>query len=297
MKKIADKIIEAKTLKITLTGGECLLLKDLWDIIKKLKDAGITVAILTNGISIPKEALQKIKKYELFVGISLDGPTEDINSLTRGLFAFEKTINTLTNLLENFIPTTVMVTVTRHNFSELEKLTELLSKMGVLAITLQDLRPFATKEEYDKLRLTAVQERNLKDILNRLITNFPKIFFSTSELMIFDKQNVNGKMMQCPAGDNFAYIDFYGDLFPCTSLPTFKLGNLLGNYNISELWQNSVSIKILRDIKKLPIENLPECKSCQNKCICDGGCRGDALFYNDNLFGSPSRCPKVLRNL
>ncbi len=294
---IADKIIEAKTLKVTLTGGECLLLEDLWVIVKKLKAAGLTVAILSNGVSMPQDALKKIKEHKLFVGVSLDGPTEEVNKLTRRDFAFEKTVDTIKKLIENCISTTVMVTVTRHNFYELEKIAELSSDLGVSAITLQDLRPFATKKEYDQLRLTSTQERQLKDTLKRLIAGFPKIFFNTSELMIFDQQNLNGNLMQCPAGDNFAYIDFYGDLFPCTSLPTFKLGNLLSDRNISDLWQNSEAIKLLRKIKKIPIESLPECEFCRNKCHCDGGCRGDALFYNDDLLGLASRCPKALGNL
>jgi len=295
--KIADKIVESKTLKVTLSGGECLLLKDLWSIVKRLKEAGITVAILSNGISMPNDILKKIKENKLFIGISLDGPDEKLNSLTRGPLAFKKTISTIKKLLKNSIPTTVMVTVTKHNFYELERTVQLLSGLGVSAITLQDLRPFANKKQYDKLRLTATQEKELKYTLNRIIKSFPKIFFNTSELMIFDRSNVNGNLMQCPAGDNFAYIDFYGDLFPCTSLPTFKLGNILEENTISELWQNSEAIKLLRKIKESSLDNVPECKTCKNKKHCDGGCRGDALFYTNHLLKLPSRCPKRLGNL
>ncbi|MCW4030392.1 MAG: radical SAM protein [Candidatus Bathyarchaeota archaeon] len=294
--EIADKIIQAKAFKVTLTGGECLLLEDLWSVVEKLKAAGVTVAVLTNGVSMPPEVLQKIKAFNLFVGISLDGSTEEVNSLTRGKSAFQKTVNTIKKLIENGVSTTVMVTVTKHNFSEIEKIADLASALGVSAITLQDLRPFGTKNDYDQLKLTPVQEKKLKNLLTRLIAEYPKIFFNTAELTIFDRANPEGNQMQCPAGDNFAYIDFYGDLYPCTSLSTFKLGNLLGG-SISELWQNSESIKQLRAIKASPIDNLPECRSCANKVNCDGGCRGDALFYNNDLLGLPSRCPKALGNL
>lgn len=295
--EIADKIILAKAFKVTLTGGECLLLEDLWCVVEKLKAVGVTVAVLTNGVSMPKEVLQKIKAFDLFVGVSLDGPTEEVNSLTRGKSAFQKTVSTIKKLIENGVSTTVMVTVTKHNFSEIEKIADLASTLGVCAITLQDLRPFGTKNDYDQLKLTSIQEKSLKNLLTRLIEGYPKIFFNTAELTIFDRANPEGNQMQCPAGDNFAYIDFYGDLYPCTSLPTFKLGNLLGDYSISELWQNSKAIIQLRAIKASPIDNLPECRCCTNKGNCDGGCRGDALFYSNDLLGLPSRCPKALGNL
>jgi radical SAM protein with 4Fe4S-binding SPASM domain len=295
--KIADKIVESKALKVTLSGGECLLLKELWGIVKKLKAAGITVAILSNGIRMPDDALKKIKENKLFVGVSLDGPNEAVNSQTRGPLAFKKTISTIKRLLEDFVPTTVMVTVTKHNFCELERIVQLLSDLGVSAITFQDLRPFANKKQYDELRLTAKQEKELKHTLSKLVSSFPKIYFNTSELLIFNRSNLNGNLMQCPAGDNFAYIDFDGNLFPCTSLPTFKLGNLLEENKISKLWQNSESIKLLRRLKESSLSNIPECQTCTNKENCDGGCRGDALFYTDNLLGLPSRCPKALENL
>jgi radical SAM protein with 4Fe4S-binding SPASM domain len=295
--KIANKIIDAKVLKVTITGGECLLLENIWDVIKELKNAGITVAILTNGTSISEETLNKIRENELFIGISLDGPNEKSNSITRGPFVFEKTIKTITKLIKNNIPTTAMVTVTKHNFSELTQIAKLLSDLGVPSITLQDLRPFGTKETYDQLRLTAIQEKELENTLDKLTKSFPNIFFNSSELRIFHKSNANGLIMQCPAGDNFSYIDFYGDFFPCTSLKAFKMGNLLDDHSISELWQNSESTKLLRNIKKMSIDQIPACQSCVNKSFCDGGCRGDALFYNNDLLGTPSRCPKELGNL
>jgi radical SAM protein with 4Fe4S-binding SPASM domain len=292
--KISNKLIEGKVLKVTLTGGECLLLNNLWVVVKQLKNAGITIAILSNGTTMSNKMLRKIKDTEVFMGISLDGSHEEVNRLTRGSFAFEKTMKSIAKLIDNKVPTTVMVTVTRNNFSDLYRIIELVSTLGVSSVTLQDLRPFGTRETYDKLRLSPNQEKDLEKTLERIAKSFPNVFLNTSELMIFHKTKTNGLIMQCPAGDNFAYIDFYGDFFPCTSLPSFKLGNLLGDCSIPELWQNSKAIQLLRSIKNMPIDKISACNSCINKSSCDGGCRGDALFYNNDLFGMASRCPKEL---
>jgi radical SAM protein with 4Fe4S-binding SPASM domain len=292
--KISNKLIKGKVLKVTLTGGECLLLNNLWVVVKQLKNAGITIAILSNGIKMSNEILKKIKENEVFIGISLDGSHEEINRLTRGRLAFEKTIKTIKKLIENKVPTTVMVTVTKNNFSDLYEIIKLVSTMGVSSVTLQDLRPFGTKETYDKLRLSPDQEKDLKNTLEGIAKSFPNVFLNTSELMIFHKTNTNGLIMQCPAGDNFAYIDFYGDFFPCTSLPSFKMGNLLEDYSIPDLWQNSKAIQLLRSIKNMPMDKISACNSCINKSSCDGGCRGDALFYNNDLFGMASRCLKEM---
>jgi radical SAM protein with 4Fe4S-binding SPASM domain len=186
------------------------------------------------------------------------------------------------------------VTLTRHNFPFIEELLGILEAKGVEYIRLQDLRPFGTKDVYDNMRLTIEQERQLYETVCTAKQKYPSININTSELFVFSKENVNGKIMQCPAGDNFGYIDFYGDIYPCTSLPSFRMGNLLGNASLSKLWQSSDAIVDLRRIKDMPLERIDECGKCTNRSYCDGGCRGDALFYCNDLFGLPSRCPKRL---
>jgi radical SAM protein with 4Fe4S-binding SPASM domain len=100
--------------------------------------------------------------------------------------------------------------------------------------------------------------------------------------------------MQCPAGDNFGYIDYQGNFYPCTSLLTFKLGNLT-KAKLTDLWQNSISINLLRKLKSRKKTELINCRNCFNLKNCEGGCRGDALYYNNDIDGLPSRCPQNLK--
>ena len=171
---------------------------------------------------------------------------------------------------------------------------KLIDELGIKAVTIQDLRSFGTKLDYDNTRLTLEQENSLPDLLNKIKSDYSHMFINTTELLLYNKINEQGTVMPCPAGDNFAYIDYNGDLYPCTSLPNFKLGNLLES-NITELWQNSYNIKRLRTIKKMKTSDLPECRNCERSKSCDGGCRGDAEFYSGDVFGLPSRCPKTVR--
>ena len=120
------------------------------------------------------------------------------------------------------------------------------------------------------------------------------MFINTTELLVFHKTELNGNIMPCPAGDNLAYIDFNGDVYPCTSLPSFKLGSLLES-NITELWQHSYNIKRLRTLKAMKTRDLRACCNCKEANSCDGGCRGDAEFYSGDVLGLPSRCPKLMQ--
>ncbi|MFI5253092.1 MAG: radical SAM protein [Bacteroidota bacterium] len=288
---LTDQIIVAKVLKVILSGGECLLYPGIWEIAERLRTAGLTVTLLSNGAPINNRVAARASALGLSFGVSLDGPDEQTNATTRGAGAFRWTIRGLSILLRHEIPVAILVTVTRHNFYALDRLFALVASLGVDSVTLQDLRPFGTKEIYDLTRLTVTQEAGLAALVQNLRTAYPHINLETSELFLCSKPRTNDLVMQCPAGDHFAYIDFYGDVYPCTALPSFKLGNLIHGDSIVDLWQRSASIHALRELKSQSLSLLPACRACTTKPWCDGGCRGDALFYRGDLLDRPSRCP------
>jgi radical SAM protein with 4Fe4S-binding SPASM domain len=144
------------------------------------------------------------------------------------------------------------------------------------------------------MRLTSVQEKGLKEKFDYLREQYPHILINPTELFIFNKQDANGKIMQCPAGENFAYIDFFADLYPCTHLPSYRMGNLLEQRSLCELWQDSDAAFQLRSLKNKALTEVSGCSGCSNREKCEGGCRGDALFYEGNPLGRPSRCPNQL---
>jgi AdoMet-dependent heme synthase len=289
---VADMLRECGVFKVTLTGGECLLSEHVWSVAGKLKGAGMTVAILSNGTSLPDDAADRLAALGVQVGISLDGPDEAVNRITRGAGSFDRTMASIRKLTAHQVPTSVMVTLTRHNFDRLEEHVALLSDLGIEIVALQDLRPFGSRRHYDATRLAVEQERNLERQLAFLYSRYPHIAFNTTELLMFSQPRANGRVMQCPAGDHFGYIDVHGDFYPCTSLPTFRMGNLFGGASVVDLWQHSEAILALRRLKSLPLDSIPECVRCSNRSRCDGGCRGDALFYSDSILGLPSRCPR-----
>lgn len=293
--KICGQIIDAELFKVTLTGGEALLRNDIWDIIGKLEDAAIMVSVISNGVYFPDTFLEKIKNTNVLVAISLDAPNENTNRITRGPNAFEKTVKTIQRLIENQIRTSAIITLTKHNFHCLDQTVEILRNNDVKYVAIQDLKPFGTKEIYDATRLTPSQEAELPERISRLEEKYPDIGFMFTELFIFGEPAKNtpssGKLMDCPAGEHFGYIDYHGNFYPCNILRSFNMGNLL-EHSLTDMWQNSGAIKNLRRIKNLPLNVIEKCSTCPRQRICHGGCRGDALFYDGHLMGIPSRCPE-----
>lgn len=296
---ITNQLIDAKVFQVTLTGGEALLEKNVWHVVKKLRQHNIKLFIISNGTTITDEAIESFKKYNMFVGVSFDASNEEVNAITRGAGVFAKSLQGIRALKAAGIPTVVLITLNRFNFPHLEEHVKFIyEELGIRHFTIQDLRPFGTKKNYDDVRLTQEQEAQLYELTENLQSSYQDAHFNLTELFILphacSSVERNGKIMQCPAGYNTAYIDFYGDMYPCTHLPTMKLGNVLQDGTITELWRDSNAIKRLRGLQEQSIKKIPGCVDCSLSKYCNGGCRGDALFYNNDLYGLPSRCPKEL---
>ena len=200
---VAEEIVNAKVLKVTLSGGECLLLPDVWEIADQLRRAGITVVMLSNGGPVTERVAQRAKALGLIFGISLDGPDEASNSPTRGPRAYNRSIRALQRLVKWDVPVSVIITVTTYNFEYIESLVVQVEDLGVKSVTFQDLRPFGTRDIYDRTRLTADQERKLSSLFTRLYAAHPRMNLQTSELFFCSTKKTNDRIMQCPAWRSF----------------------------------------------------------------------------------------------
>ena len=78
---------------VYITGGEPLILDEIYDVCDRLRSSGKKVGLTTNGT---------IHKYDIVnyvdrIGVSIDGP-RDINDMTRGVGNYNKSITFLENI-------------------------------------------------------------------------------------------------------------------------------------------------------------------------------------------------------
>lgn len=104
---VIKKLNKQGVIIFELVGGEPLLIKEIFSIIKYLKGHNRIVTISTNGTLITKDIAKKLAKnspHKIFV--SLDGPKK-INDFIRGKGSFNKTISGISNLNDmGMVPST-----------------------------------------------------------------------------------------------------------------------------------------------------------------------------------------------
>lgn len=79
--EILDKLIDCGIRRITWTGGEALLYKDLEILIKKAKQNGIINHLITNGQAFNQERIESLASVLDIVTLSLDSCDNEINYL------------------------------------------------------------------------------------------------------------------------------------------------------------------------------------------------------------------------
>jgi radical SAM protein len=119
---------------LVLTGGDCLLRKDLWDLVERSTRLGIPTALspsvtpeLTDEV-IARIATSGIKA----VSISLDGAHPATHDGVRGIPGlFERTLDVIRDLVDAGLTVQVNTTVMRANVDELAEVATLMARLGV----------------------------------------------------------------------------------------------------------------------------------------------------------------------
>lgn len=132
---IADRIIEANIMRVTISGGEPMLRDDIFRIIQKFYDNNISIILGTNGTFIQKENVNNLQMCTK-VEISLDANTRNLNNRIRQSRqksgnAWDEAINAITLCVDHKINLRVLTALNSLNQNSLLGMASLLEYLGV----------------------------------------------------------------------------------------------------------------------------------------------------------------------
>jgi len=291
---------------LLISGGEPLMHKNIYDIIKYAKSKGIQVSLSTNGTLIDEEVAGKLKELGVdYIGVSLDGikETHDLFRGVRG--AFEKAVEGLLNAKDEGLLTGVRFTVTKYNLRDVKSILDFVIENEIPRFCLyhlvpsgradfsMDITPNERRELMEWLFNKAIDLRDSKEKTEILTVNNPAdgVFFYLKLKEIDEKLAEDAfEFLKYRGGDNsgfrLACIDFYGNVHPNQFWFDYTVGNVFKE-KFSELWMNprdELLIKLREKQKYLR----GRCGKCKFKEIC-GGFRLRALRAGD-VWGEDPSC-------
>lgn len=128
----------AEVTRITYTGGEPLVRKDLPLILAAAKHRRIHNDITTHGLLLSLDLCQRLQPLVDRMRVSFDGLRETHNAVRKGNF-FDRTLGAIRLCKATGIPVDANVTVLPQNITEIPRLVALLLEHGVQRIILLDL--------------------------------------------------------------------------------------------------------------------------------------------------------------
>lgn len=292
IKLITEKLLVAQVLRVIITGGEPLCSPAVFDVVTLLTGRA-SVSLNSNGTLIDADVAAFLSQNQVKVSISLDGPTEGINSFSRGLGTFQAAVRGIQACLEAGIRVTVLVTLNAFNYRTVDAMCDLCSDLGVSELSFNPVMAIGRAAEGGHYLLSDAQHHYLVDSFQRLSKKRFSIQWSASEWTFASTLRAsahysearNTGILQCGVGDMQIAIASDGTLIPCNNMPGLSLGNLLTD-DLKEVWTKSPILADIRAAKGLRSVDLQGCRACWLNVLCGGGCRARAWLESKDILGA-----------
>ncbi|MCP4912746.1 MAG: radical SAM protein [Oligoflexia bacterium] len=270
--KIIDDFAAIGTSGMAISGGEPMLHKDLYQIIKYIRKNEMMVQMTTNGWFITPDTAQELYQSGInVISISLDGATAQThNKIRKNEQSFQKAIEAIKIL--NQVRTknnasfkiNISSTLGKNNYSEAIELVQLAKSLGADYIGFMPVHEIAP--DLDNHDYSLNNESDLESLF-KTVDQLIKIkkeddFIETSVayLKMFKSFYQNEKLpIPCLAGYTTLVVDCYGEVFPCFAF--YEMKKSWGNIKekgLKAFW-DSYDLKIKR-------EKIKACRECYWNC-------------------------------
>ena len=284
-----DRLAAMKVFQINIGGGEPFIRKDFLDFLTYAHNKGVVTCVSTNGTLIDPDLSSHLSGLRmLYLQLSLDGATAEVNDRIRGNGTYKKILAAADCLASNQVAFSINTVLTRLNYPQLDDLRDLARGYGA-ELRVSRFRPSGRgKASRQHLAPSGDQLERFAEWLARhdLVRTGDSFFCLTSE-----SRRRKGLDM-CGAAKMTCCISPTGDVYPCAFLQEtpFLVGNLR-NMDFHEMWNHSPVFSRLRNL------DIASCRACSRFETCRGGCPAVAFHTYHDIDMPDPECLVNLKNV
>ena len=292
-----DQIVDFNTHTLSLAGGEPLLGKHIWDILKYATGKFKRLVLSTNGTLITPDIAIKLAKYLTNVQVSVDGPDSETHDYVRGAGTFYKTMRAIEALKKVDLRVDIRMTICKETMARTHEFIDLTKRLELSGAYMRRVIPSGNATPGGKI--TRLSSEELKHVLGDAIAYgksvgmhvasadyFCQISFTAEARLKAERtQKLNGSVIGgCAIGVNSFYLMQDGTISYCPYLPIY-CGSLREN-SLKYIWEHSEMFKVARALRY----NLKgKCGKCNYLYAC-GGCRAYAYAETGDILAEDSGC-------
>lgn len=291
-----DKIFEiissmdSRPGRITLFGGEPLLVKNKPIVEKILRDGGsrgYAFLVLTNGVSV-SNFLDVLKRYSVTLQITIDGPqqTHDTRRIKKdGTGTFDEIVQGVDAALDAGLDIYLRSNLDKDNIQVLPQVVNLYREKGWLDHPHVSLHFSPVFEKPGAHYEPVTSRKNIYDSVILQAAENPDISKFSFDLRgadmfenIFSKGELGSpRFWYCDANYSTFIFDPFGDLYVCTE----HVGE--ENAKVGVYYPELVLNDRYNQWRERTVLTIPECRECKYALFCGGGCGYKALERHGTL--------------
>lgn len=300
--QILQTIDQAKLLGahiLTLSGGEPLLRKDLFEIIAHARENDFEIRLQTSGAydfghgleAIPAEMLTRFlpdsspQDKIIYSILGLDDAHDQLTSTPESYNLVMKSIHR-TSLLH--IPIEVHTVPNKLNYQQMLPLAEILNQAGVDSWHLLRLVPQGRCTDHPELTLNKTQFQELQESLSAISKKDLKMKLILGHNL--DRRywsDDNCPASSCAIGEGKLLIRADGKVTYCAALKYHRFGNIQ-EHNLDYFWNQHPKIQEFRHFLAQEYAQMKgKCHDCDILPQCKGGCIAQRLYCSEDLLQGP----------
>lgn len=289
--QLVDRLAEAGTELLILTGGEPLLREDLPILASHAAGKGMAVVLGTNGTLISREQARALKESGVAAaGISIDSIDPARHDAFRGVAgAWQRAVDGVDACLTAGLDVLIHTTAMKMNSDEIPDLVRFAHDRGARAFhlfflvctgrgeRLTDLTP----EEYERLLCCVLDAQDRYPgmlVRARCAPYIRRLAMARGSVLL--------ESAGCLAGTSYCRITPTGDVTPCPYLPV-RVGNVRVD-GFQRAWGSSEVLARLRSPRLLG--KCGQCSLSQGEEPICVGCRARALALTGNILAEDPWC-------
>ncbi len=286
--------------EIVISGGEPLIHRKFFDVIRSVRSAGVkNLTLTTNGVLLTEQHLRFFEKM-CFKGLALSVSLDNLNPTEHDAFrkhkgAFEKANQALRLVAQSHIPgliSTMRSTIQASQIGEMGTMVEHARSMGCKRIGFSPVHPAGRAISRKDLWMAKEEKKAFIERIYELREKYTDIKVSTNDPLkclacSHEDSNQDEELVfnGCGAAAVTFNVDANGTMTPCALLD-IPIMNVfpLSVGEITTAYQNSEVVKNL-----LSRNFNGKCGKCNLKYQC-GGCRARAHVQRGNYLETDPHC-------
>jgi SynChlorMet cassette radical SAM/SPASM protein ScmE len=290
---LIHQLADCKVFKIFVNGGEPLVREDIFVLLEELTRHPFAVTMFTNGTLITEETADRLANYKLSsVSVSLDGSKPETHDALRGEGTFNRTLTGIQRLIQRGLTVGISCVVTQLNLGDLADTVKLAQETGAIGISFQNLRTLGVASD-GALSLSRSEDRRVAETLLALEKAHGSFVSSShaDRAKIYESEPPAAAeakhLASCSAAKSSCSIRPDGTLIPCNYLWDVTCG-IVREQAFIDIWRHSAGLRWFRALSELTVDDVPACRDCKYKSVCDAGCRAIAhTVCGDSLARDP----------